>query len=103
VDAKLPHPWSWPSLSTSSSCAIFPCISGVVSGFDTPLPIFLLTSAMLSVGCRAIFYIMGDLLRARVPRSGQEVKKPLAFVFLRMRVSWPAAILPGVLYTSSTP
>ena len=69
----------------------------------TPLPIFLLTSAALPVGCRAIFDFMGDFLRAGLPWFGREVKKLLACLFLHMRISRLGTTLAGVLDTSSPP
>jgi hypothetical protein len=50
-----------------------------------------------------MFRLMREYLAGSMPRFGREVKKPLAFVFLFMRIFRPGAFLRGVFDTSSPP
>ena len=83
--------------------AMLLAIPGLFWGSKPPLPISLMTHAVLSVAGRVIFTLEGVCIRAGGPEFGGEVLKLLPCLFLRMRVSRPATTLPGVLDTSSTP
>ena len=90
-----------PPASLGSS--MFPCISGVVSGFDTPPPHFPVATCGLTPLLCVMFRLMWEYVAGSMPRFGREGKKPLAFVYFHMRVSQPGTILAGVFYTSSPP
>ena len=90
-----------PPASLGSS--MFPCISGVVSGFDTPPPHFPVATCGLTPLLCVMFRLMREYVAGGMPRFGREVKKLLAFVFLFMRIFRPGTTLAGVLDTSSPP
>jgi hypothetical protein len=68
-----------------------------------PRPHFPVATCGLTPLPCVMFVLIWEYVAGSMPIFGREVKKPLAFVFLFMRIFWPGATLAGVFDTSSPP